>query len=306
MSRTTTRLRAGTASRLAQLERQRPEWSGWLRLVREIQRALEDDGWASVLAAEVEPAAEVPLLQGRTLETDAARARRLLRRLATAAADSSTSTEERGASLRDYRPTTPATVELLAAALRQDRAAIEAVARRHGVDAKALGSVAELAVFPLLHSCGRLLASQVAGSWNKGYCPLCASWPVLSERRGIDRTRRLRCGRCGSDWEIEWLCCVYCDERHHDRLGSLVDEERGPEDGPKVETCATCRGYLKSVATLQAIPPFELLLQDLDTVELDLVALERGYRRPAEPGFALDANVTARAAAPIWRRVRGG
>jgi len=44
----------------------------------------------------------------------------------------------------------------------------------------------------------------------------------------------------------------------------------------KVETCASCRGYLKSVATLQQIPPFALLLQDLETVELDLVALDRG------------------------------
>ena len=48
----------------------------------------------------------------------------------------------------------------------------------------------------------------------------------------------------------------------------------------KMDTCETCRGYLKSVATLQAIPPFQLLLQDLETVELDLVARERGYVRP--------------------------
>jgi FdhE protein len=58
-----------------------------------------------------------------------------------------------------------------------------------------------------------------------------------------------------------------------------------------VETCASCRGYLKSIATLQGIPPFELLLRDLETVEFDLVAVERGYGRPEESGFMLEVSL---------------
>jgi FdhE protein len=65
-----------------------------------------------------------------------------------------------------------------------------------------------------------------------------------------------------------------------------VPDEQG--ERLNVETCSSCRGYLKSVATLQRIPPFELLLQDLETVELDLVALDRGYGRPEESGFPLE------------------
>jgi FdhE protein len=56
----------------------------------------------------------------------------------------------------------------------------------------------------------------------------------------------------------------------------------------KVETCGTCRGYLKSIASLQGFSSMELLLQDLETVELDLVALERGYGKPEERGFRLE------------------
>jgi FdhE protein len=99
----------------------------------------------------------------------------------------------------------------------------------------------------------------------------------------------MRCGRCGGEWEVQWLCCVYCGEREHERLGSLVPEDRG--EVLRVETCASCGGYLKSIATLQGIHPFELLLQDLDTIELDLVALDRGYRRPEESGFSLEVKV---------------
>jgi formate dehydrogenase maturation protein FdhE len=74
-----------------------------------------------------------------------------------------------------------------------------------------------------------------------------------------------------------------------------------PEDGGdvlKVETCASCRGYVKSMATLLPIPPFELLLRDLETVELDLVALDRGYHRPAERVLPLEIRAVARGARP--------
>jgi FdhE protein len=142
---------------------------------------------------------------------------------------------------------------------------------------------------PLLRSSGHALQDQIPRHWPHGYCPVCAAWPILAERRGLDRSRRLRCGRCAGEWEIEWLICVYCGERDHRQLGSLVSE--GDGERLKVETCASCVGYLKSIATLQAIPAFELLLRDLETVELDLVALERDYSRPEQNGFPLQVRV---------------
>ena len=174
--------------------------------------------------------------------------------------------------------------------MRQDSWELAAAADRAGVEQGSLTSVAHLAALPLLQSCGRLLADQVPRHWPHGYCPICASWPILAERRGLDRSRRLRCGRCGVEWEVEWLFCVYCSEREHEQLGSLVPDDTG--ETLKVETCASCRGYLKSIATLQAIPPFELFLRDLETVELDLIALERGYGRPGESPSRLKVRLT--------------
>jgi FdhE protein len=110
--------------------------------------------------------------------------------------------------------------------------------------------------------------------------------------RSLDQTRRLRCGRCGSEWggRADWLSCAFCGEKNHDKLARLVLE--GEPETLTVETCLECHGYLKSVTTLQPIPPFELLLQDLETVELDVAALERGFARPAGDGFPLDLRVT--------------
>src|SRR2546422_4393591 len=77
--------------------------------------------------------------------------------------------------------------------------------------------------------------------------------------------------------------CVYCGERDHERLGSRVIA--GRVEGRTVETCASCHGHLKSLATLQAVAPPDLLVSDLQTVELDLAAWERGFRPPGRPGF---------------------
>lgn len=291
MQRTTAGLRPDTATRLAELERQRPEWRVWFRLLSEAERALDDRGWRTPLGeAELggrfAGSGDTPLLHGRGLKVNAGVAQRLVRRLAsTAAAEHLIDAD----SLGRYRPSAADAVALIVAAVRQDVTGLAALAGAAGVELGPFMSVAHLAALPLLQSCGRILADHVPRHWPHGYCPICAAWPVLAERRGLDRSRRLRCGRCGAEWEVQWLYCVYCGEREHQRLGFLVPDDGG--ETLKVETCASCRGYLKSIATLQGIPPFELILRDLETVELDLVAVERGYGRPEESRFRLEVHL---------------
>jgi len=126
-------------------------------------------------------------------------------------------------------------------------------------------------------------------TWWEGYCPLCGAWPVVAEYTGLERKRQLRCGRCGTGWTIPLLRCVFCDEIQHDNLAYLTPE--GGEQTRKVEVCNTCQGYLKAVTTVRAAAPWAILLDDLMTVPLDVAALERGYRRPERPGYALAARV---------------
>src|SRR3954453_13021119 len=296
MQRTPGGLRSHPTPRLAELSDQRPEWRTWIGLLDTAWRSLNDAGWASPLEpAEVatRPAGlphAAPLLHGRTLRLDADRAQRLVHQLASTSAEGEL---EGGNSLTHYRPSPEEALTLVSAAIRQDGEALAGMAAERGVNAGALAAVAHLAALPLLQSTRRQLESLLPDYWHAGYCPVCAAWPVLAERRGLDRSRRLRCGRCAADWEVPWLFCIYCGERNHEKLGSLEPDEAG--EMLKVETCATCAGYLKSIATLQGFDAFDLLLEDLGTIELDLVALERNYRRPLKSGFILDVHVTANA-----------
>jgi formate dehydrogenase accessory protein FdhE len=268
MSRTAGGLRSDPATRLAELAQRRPEWQGWIGLLDVARRAMDERWSVALTPARTSPSADPrePLLHNRTLRVDSRHVQALI--------------EELGLRL------SPAdSLALLSAAISGDTATTQRLAAQLEVDAAALESRAQMAALPLLQACRQQLHSLLPQFWSESYCPVCAAWPVLAERRGLDRSRRLRCGRCATDWEVEWLYCIYCGERDHRKLGTLLPEESG--EMLKVETCDTCHGYLKSIASLQGFQPLELLLQDLETVELDLVALERGYHRPQQSAFEL-------------------
>jgi FdhE protein len=169
------------------------------------------------------------------------------------------------------------------AAVCLDEERLAHLAKAADADPRALGALMQLATMPLLQACGRCLANQAPADWSYGYCPVCGGWPTLAEVRGLERTYRWRCGRCGGDWGLALLRCPYCGEADHRRLGFLVAE--GESETCSVSTCMTCKGYVKSRMTLQATPTYAVVLEDLATVDWDVVALERGYTRPAQPGY---------------------
>jgi FdhE protein len=75
----------------------------------------------------------------------------------------------------------------------------------------------------------------------------------------------------------------------HKELVSLVPENSGSNS--VIEACARCRGYIKSFATLQGSPPDRVMLDDLASVELDVAAVEQGYKRPEGSGYLLGVTV---------------
>ncbi|HYK82728.1 MAG TPA: formate dehydrogenase accessory protein FdhE [Gemmatimonadales bacterium] len=182
-------------------------------------------------------------------------------------------------------------VALLEAAVNQDDARSDAVAATAGADPHVVRVVGQMAALPLLQACARQLASELPATWWEGYCPLCGAWPVLAEYAGLERQRRLRCGRCGTAWAVPVLRCAFCDETHHEHLGYLQPE--GTDEMRKVEVCHTCKGYLKGLATVRPLAPWAILLDDLGTVHLDVAALERGLQRPQRAAYALDARIVA-------------
>jgi FdhE protein len=148
-----------------------------------------------------------------------------------------------------------------------------------GLDGGLAATVLRFTLFPILTPVGAgLMPLREGVGWQQGYCPVCGSWPLLGEFRGLEQTRYLRCGLCAAEWEVPRLLCAFCGNRDHNLLGFLHVE--GEETSYRAATCDGCHGYVKMLATLSALPPLQLLVADVATLHLDLAAGERGYANP--------------------------
>jgi FdhE protein len=269
--------------------REFPELQSWVTLCEDVRRALDDPPWGSVtrgpafLDSSILPGA--PSLADAVLAVDVERAARWLRHLFARAAAAGGP----GATLRPERLSGEQAVALLGAAVVEDGARIQALARDLGAEPGALGAVAGLGAVPLLHAARRTVEGEIPAAWPHGYCPVCGAWPTLAEARGVERSRHFRCARCGCGWFAGWLRCPYCDNGDHLRLAALVSDDAGARH--RVETCEVCRGYVKTVTVLLPTEPGDLALIDLDTLSLDLAAVAHGYHRPPSPGRMVSARV---------------
>jgi hypothetical protein len=181
---------------------------------------------------------------------------------------------------------------LLTASLARDQEAIRTGATHLGLSADLTWLVAELAVGPVAHALQRTLFATTSGesgaalrdalaAWNHGYCPACGSWPALAEV--VDGHRLLRCAFCAATWERTIYACVYCDEQGEAFVTAAPDGERTDR---RTELCSSCGAYLKTIDTTE-ISPFPLVaIADMETMDLDVAAMDHHYGRPPLKEFA--------------------
>jgi FdhE protein len=178
---------------------------------------------------------------------------------------------------------------LFTASLARNQAAIREGASPRWVAPDLVWLVGELTVSPVAYALQRTLFATTTDEtlggalarWSNGYCPACGSWPALAEV--VDSHRVLRCSFCATAWELPTYACVYCQEAGEPFTAAAPDEDRKDR---RVELCKTCTGYLKTV-DLPELSPFPLLaIADLETMDLDVAAMEHGFARPALREFS--------------------
>ena len=124
--------------------------------------------------------------------------------------------------------------------------------------------------------------------WQRGYCPVCGSPPAMAQLVGNDpgRIRLLSCGRCRARWQFPRTACPFC-ESDAQRIATVTVEG---EDGLRLDHCDACRAYLK---TYGGQGNEALLLSDWSSLHLDVVALDRGWKRAAASLYELPAESPA-------------
>ena len=277
-------------ARLEALAATHLEWAPWLGLVRAVIAELSSSDWDAHPPFTVAGTHLSPQLAGAALRPDGAAVAELLDRLRSVARAQGM-VELVGSATRASAVPVEEALAVFLSAVNRDDAALDRQASRAGATPEGWRALAHLLTMPYLHACARHWSDNPRTTWSQGYCPVCGAWPAFAEVRGIQRSRHLRCGRCGSSWPMPVLACTYCAITDHDTLGTLIVDDKSARWA--IDICQGCSGYLKSFTTLQPTPLSEILLTDLTSVEFDLAALERGFRRPQTLGVALQASLAA-------------
>jgi FdhE protein len=268
-----------------ELKRQRPEWSPWLSVIEEALHESSAGRWERAVPSSTTPES-LPFLAGATIVLDESEIDGLLRRLIGIASHAGTPAM---ATLRNVVLRDVDLANLFACSIAQNMSRLARIAASVDADEQAFQAVIALVAIPFLQACNRHAGGSQTRGWTAGYCPICAAWPAFAEVRGIERSRYLRCGRCGAEWHARILHCGYCGNTDHDELTMLVPERAGSVGA--VEACRRCKAYLKTFTRLQGCRPHAVMIEDLGSVALDVAALDQGYARPAGSGCALEIAV---------------
>ena len=173
---------------------------------------------------------------------------------------------------------------VISACFGRDQRRVRFMAAQQGLSPDIVWLVSELALAPFAHLLQRRAfggddtSVEKTRDWDRGFCPACGSWPAVVE--AIEGRHVLRCSFCAAGWELSSYRCIYCANDGDRFITAAPDPEQA---GRRVQMCGQCGGYVK---VIEMIAPTEfpmVAIEDLISLDLDMIAIERKYMRPALP-----------------------
>jgi FdhE protein len=111
--------------------------------------------------------------------------------------------------------------------------------------------------------------------WRRGNCPICGSEPWMA-RLAYDSGRCiLACPLCLTEWPFDRLRCPFCEEEGQPRLRYFTVEG---DEVHRVVCHDRCQRYIKTVDERVLGRPANLLVEDIVTPHLDVLARDQGYQ----------------------------
>ncbi len=143
----------------------------------------------------------------------------------------------------------------------------------------ALGSLA-----PSLMAASHLLVVRhsTQDTWAHGHCPHCGSMPLIAALRGKEGMRYLTCSLCRHEYRAVRMQCPFCGEEDHNKLEYFKADG---EPGFAVHVCRGCHCYLKSADFRELDRVSIPVLDDLESLALDILAREQGFVRPTQSAW---------------------
>jgi FdhE protein len=165
--------------------------------------------------------------------------------------------------------------KLLKKGLKEQR--IDQVAEELELDKKVFSFLIQSSIRSSIEAGVERLRSELdPETWLKGYCPMCGSLPSLSLLKEEVGKRYLFCSYCGYQWRIDRLFCPFCNNKEQESLHYLFAEG---EEAYRIDLCDKCHQYIKTI-DYRNLEESDPVLEDLATLHLDILASQKGYKRP--------------------------
>ena len=164
--------------------------------------------------------------------------------------------------------------ELLAGGGKEET--VEQVAVDRGLDKQVLSFLTQNSIRPSIEAGREQLRGELdPETWRKSHCPVCGSLPSLNLLLGEGGKRYSLCSYCGYQWRIDRLFCAVCGNKEQGALKYFYGEG---EEACRIDLCDKCHHYIKTIdyRNLEASDPS---LEDLATLHLDVLAVQKGYKR---------------------------
>jgi FdhE protein len=110
--------------------------------------------------------------------------------------------------------------------------------------------------------------------WDKGYCPLCGSFPELSFLKEKEGERWLRCSLCSHEWRFIRMKCPFCENDDHEKMELYFVEGREHE---RAELCYQCKRYIVNIDLRNCAEEVVTEVAAIGMLYLDILAQGKGF-----------------------------
>ena len=110
--------------------------------------------------------------------------------------------------------------------------------------------------------------------WEKGYCPICGSFPSIALIEEEGGKRFLHCSSCGYDWRFTRVLCPYCENDAKQGMDYFYIEKKTQESA---FVCDKCKKYLVTLYRAGSLFTRDMDISAITLIHMDMIMQEKGY-----------------------------
>ena len=122
------------------------------------------------------------------------------------------------------------------------------------------------------------------GNWEKGYCPVCGTFPSIAMIKEKIAERWLHCSQCGYEWKFSRVICPYCEDKAYQEMPFFFVEDKGNDCA---FACDKCKRYLITLTRMSDLIVRDLDISAISLTHLDIIMQDKGF----QPMAACEWNV---------------